>query len=58
MEAHKLTIDQLSDYLNKIFELQFDVLKKDFKITNLEFQLTLAKQQLESYKLYSVKGEL
>lgn len=58
MNASMLTITEFNDYLNKIFDLEFQVLKKDLKIDFLQIEISILKQILESYKKYPLKGEL
>lgn len=58
MNGYDLTINQIIEYSNKIFDLQYQIIKKDFQLAAIEFELMIAKQLLESYKSFSVKGEL
>lgn len=47
---NNLTIDQIKEYLNEIFDLQNKMIDKDMKIIKLEFELAMEKSLVETYK--------
>lgn len=54
---HNLKINEVENYLNRILDLKLELIDKDFRISMLEFELTLEKQLLESIKKIYIPAE-
>ena len=48
--SYSLTIVEIENYLQRIFDLESKLLDKDFKIAMLEFELKLEKNLIECFK--------
>lgn len=48
--ADNLRIEEVENYLNRIFDLQSKLIDKDFKIALLEFELKIERQSHEFVK--------
>jgi len=48
--SYNLSIEDIENYLNTIFDLQSKLMDKEFKISMLEFELQLERSLLTSMK--------
>ena len=48
--SYSLTIVEIENYLQRIFDLESKLLDKDFKIAMLEFELKLEKNLIQCFK--------
>ena len=49
-DSHTLSIAEVENYVNTIFELQDKIRHKDLKIVLLEFEVAIQKNLLEAFK--------
>ncbi len=57
LNAHNIKIDEVENYLNRIFSLECKVATKDLRITLLEFELALEKQLLDAFKKFYLQPD-
>lgn len=51
------TISCMDKYLDQIFKLQKEISAKEFKIINLELELSIKQQMIEAFNRCTVKEE-
>lgn len=51
------TLAEITQYIERIFDLERKIHSKDWKIINLEFELALKQEMVDTLKKFQLKGD-